>query len=84
MVHYTHKDDVVYAICLAWPGKNAESRSSGHYRTNANRDARPMAKCLTWKPTGAGLVVDVPLLSETELPCRNAWVFKLTGLKTTA
>ena len=36
---------------------------------------------LTWEPTAKGLVVHVPELPTSKLPCRNAWVFKLTGLK---
>jgi len=34
---------------------------------------------VTWKPSGKGMVIDVPALSVAELPCRHAWVFKLTG-----
>jgi len=83
MVHYTHKDDVVYAICLAWPERTLRLDNPA---TTAQTQIEMLGhgQALTWKSTGAGLVIDVPLLSETELPCRNAWVFKLTGLKTTA
>jgi hypothetical protein len=36
---------------------------------------------LHWEATAKGLVIDVPDMSISEMPCRNAWRFKLTGLK---
>ena len=80
MVHYTSKKDTVYAICLAWPGKSltlekpvpsprTEVRMLGHDQP------------LNWKALAKGLVVDLPEMSVGDVPCRNAWVFKLTNLK---
>jgi hypothetical protein len=36
---------------------------------------------VSWKAAAKGMTIDVPALSVAELPCRHAWVFKLTGLK---
>lgn len=79
MVHYTQKGSVVYAICLAWPGKTlrlelpipkpqTEVHLLGH------------STPLRWKAGEQGLVIELPQLGPLELPCRGAWVFKLTGL----
>jgi hypothetical protein len=34
-----------------------------------------------WSLSETRLVIQIPDISAHELPCRNAWVFKLTGLK---
>jgi hypothetical protein len=36
---------------------------------------------LNWSPADKGLLILVPEMSIASIPCRNAWVFKLTGLK---
>jgi alpha-L-fucosidase len=80
LVYYTAKADTVYAMCLKWPGKTlklinpvATPRTQVHLLGYA----RP----LNWKPGAKGLTIDVPELSVAEIPCRCAWVFKLTGLE---
>jgi alpha-L-fucosidase len=81
MVHYTSKGDAVYAICLAWPGKALtleHPATTPHTRVQMQGHPEPLG----WKPAANGLVIDVPEMSVNEIPCRNAWVFKLTGLKT--
>jgi alpha-L-fucosidase len=80
MVHYTAKGDAVYAICLAWPGKKLKLEcpvATPQTRVRMLGFARP----LTWKAAAQGLVIDVPEMSVSQVPCRNAWVFKLTGLE---
>lgn len=80
LVHYTRRGDALYAIALAWPGKQlrlelptpgdqTEVRLLGH------------GAPLEWHAAEKGLVIDVPDLSVAELPCRHAWVFKLTDVK---
>lgn len=80
MVHYTRKGDAVYAICLAWPGKILKLESPV---TTPQTQVRMLghSQPLNWKPGEKGLVIDVPEMSISEVPCRNAWVFKLTGLR---
>ena len=80
LVHYTRNGDTVYAICLAWPGKTlrldlpvptpqTEVRLLGHPQS------------LKWHAAEKGMVIEMPIVSPPELPCRDAWAFKLTGLK---
>ena len=81
MVHYTSKGDDVYAICLTWPGITLKL---DHPVTTQQTQITMLGygPAVNWKSAHTGLVIDVPLISFNELPCRNAWVFKLTGLKT--
>jgi len=80
MVHYTQKEDAVYAICLGWPGMTLRLENPV---TTAQTQVAMLGhgRPLSWKSDGKGLVIDVPPLTINQLPCRNAWVFKLTGLR---
>jgi hypothetical protein len=80
MVHYTRKGDAVYAICLALPGKTLRLETPV---TTPQTQVRILGhpRSLTWKPAEKGLVIQVPEMSVNEMPYRNAWVFKVTGLK---
>ena len=80
MVHYTRKGETLYAISLAWPGKTLKLESPF---ATAGTEVRMLgyAKRLTWRPGPKGLVIDVPELPVNALPCGNAWVFRLTGLR---
>jgi alpha-L-fucosidase len=80
MVHYTRKGEAVYAICLAWPGKTLKLEAP---ITTPDTEVRMLghAQPLAWKAAEKGLVIQTPEIGVGDLPCRNAWVFKLTGLK---
>ena len=82
MVHYASKGGAVYAICLAWPGKVLKLDGPV---TTLKTQVRMLgySQPLNWRPGEKGLVINVPEMSVTDFPCRNAWVFKLTGLKVT-
>jgi hypothetical protein len=79
MVHYTRKGGAVYAVCLAWPGKTLKLQSP---ITTPQTQVRMLgfSRPLEWKPGERGLVISVPEVSVNEIPCRDAWVFKLTGI----
>jgi alpha-L-fucosidase len=80
MVHYTRKGDAVYAICLAFPGQQLTlERPVSTPKTQVRLLGFP--KPLTWESAKKGIVIHVPQIPNEERPCRNAWVFKLTGLK---
>jgi alpha-L-fucosidase len=80
MVHYTRKGDAVYAICLAWPGQTLHLETPvPTAQTRVGMLGR--AQSLRWKTAAKGMEIDVPPMAVNELPCRNAWVFKLTGLQ---
>ena len=80
MVYYTRKGEAVYAICLAWPGtmlKLADPITTPQTQVRMLGYPSP----LNWTPSDKGLTINVPEMSPSRIPCRNAWVFKLTGLK---
>jgi alpha-L-fucosidase len=82
LVQYTRKGDLLYAICLAWPGKTLKLSLPGatpQTRVEMLGHNQP----LTWRPAETGLVIDLPPFAAEELPCRNAWAFKLSGVGTT-
>jgi alpha-L-fucosidase len=81
MVYYTRKGATVYAICLAWPGKTLKLEVP---ITTPDSVVRMLgrAKPLVWKAAEKGLVIQTSEIDVGDLPCRNAWVFKLTGLRT--
>jgi alpha-L-fucosidase len=79
-VFFTKKPDALYAITPGWPG-----------RTLVIKDARPspgtavtmlgVKGALKWKRQGPDLVIETPSLSVDELPCRDAYTFKITGVE---
>jgi alpha-L-fucosidase len=80
LVHYTRKDDAVYAICLAWPGEKLRLARVGLGR-NAKVEMLGYPEPLTWRPVGESLEIDMPRLAPGQLPCRNAWALKLSGAR---
>ena len=79
-VAYTAKGRDVYAITLKWPGKElvlAEPKPSKN--TEANMLGCPTP--LEWSQKDGKMVIQVPQLSVDEVPCRHAYVFRLTGVE---
>ena len=78
-VQYTRKGDVLYAISLSWPGKTLtlENPTPGPQTRVEFLGVGPVSR----KAAKRGLTIEIPPLSVAELPCRHAWVFKLTGLQ---
>ena len=82
LVHYTRKGDAVYAICLAWPGQQLTlEKSVPTSKTQVRLLGFPNP--LTWDSIDKGIVIHIPEMPIGERPCRNAWVFKMTGLAET-
>jgi len=77
LVRYTCKQDAVYAICLDWPGGelvlDVPKPAEGAAVTMLGVDA-----LLQWNYSDGKLRVSVPSLSVKEMPCRHAYVFKMT------
>ena len=80
LVRYTAKDGVVYAVCLKWPGK--ELVLSAPKPTKATTVTMlGVQEPLKWRRKDAKMVISVPQLSADEVPCRHAYVFKLTAVE---
>jgi alpha-L-fucosidase len=75
-VRFTAKDAAVYAICLKWPGETltlelvmnpAKAVMLGHDTP------------LEMQKDGKKITITTPVLNIDQMPCRHAYVFKLTS-----
>lgn len=83
MFSYTKKDTSVYAIVLQWPeAEEALVFSSAIPTEETSVQWVGYKGSLKWKqrPEG-GMVVQLPRLLPSSIPCQWAWTFKLTKLK---
>lgn len=78
LVHYTRKNGVLYAICLVWPGKTLTLETCLPAPKTTVRMVG--VGSVPWKRADQGMIIEVPVLSVAELPCRHAWVFAIDGL----
>jgi alpha-L-fucosidase len=79
-VRYTTKDGAVYAIVLTWPKGElvlSSAKVKGDVRVALLGHKEPL-KCSV---VDGKLRIEVPALSVDEVPCRHAYVFKLTGVE---
>ncbi len=80
LVRYTSKSDALYAICLRWPGRELKlQRPKPTKETTVSLLGRSAP--LKWRYEDGALSVQVPSLSVNEMPCRHAYVFKLTHVE---
>ena len=80
LVRYTAKDNAVYAICLKWPGDTltlAAPKPGANPAVSMPGVDGPIAS----KVENGKLVISVPALTPDKVPCRHAYVFKLTGVE---
>src|SRR5437667_284470 len=76
-VRYTAKGSNVYAICLTWPGQELvlkEPKASSSTRVTLLGRDEPLQS----SAADGQLRIQIPALSVDEMPCRDAYVFKLT------
>ncbi len=74
-VRFTQKDGAIYAICLEWPGKELLIPGAPDM---AKAELLGCAAPLAIEKQAGGLRVTTPVLAPNEVPCRHAWVFKLS------
>jgi alpha-L-fucosidase len=79
-IRFTVEGDVLYAICLGWPGKSvtiktlADRRFYGLFKSKIKSITMlGDAEELEWKLTRKGLVIKTP----EKKPCEHAFVFKI-------
>ena len=76
-IRFTVKDDVLYAICLGWPGEQViiQSLKARLYESEiASVKMLGVDKELEWAMTEEGLKIKPP----DEKPCEHAYAFKIT------
>jgi len=78
LVRYTSKGQAVYATCFKWPERElvltAPQPAKGGVVTLLG-----IEKPLKWEHRDGKLRIEVPPLSIDELPCRHAYVFRLSN-----
>jgi alpha-L-fucosidase len=79
-VRYTAKGKDLYAICLAWPERELVLESP---RPGPGTQVTLLGQTqpLQWSSQEGRLRIEVPTLSGDALPCRHAYVFKLSGVE---
>jgi len=76
---FTRKDDALYAITPHWPKRELVLKDIP-VTEKTTVTLLGFAKPLAWRRDGKDVVIQVPALSVEEMPCRHAYVFKLTNL----
>ena len=81
---YTSKPGLTYAIVLEWP--KADTLSLGvpvpTEETTVTLLGLPGVK-FSWKQLSVdkGIIITIPPLSVSDLPCQWAWVFRMSNVK---
>jgi alpha-L-fucosidase len=79
-IRYTAQKDAIYAIALAWPGRELvlEAPQAGN---QTQVTLLGYSKPLAWRNEAGKLVIQLPALAPGELVAPYAFVFKLTGVR---
>ncbi|XP_067044468.1 alpha-L-fucosidase-like [Acropora muricata] len=83
-VWYTSKEGAVYAIALEWPSSGVLTLTLPIPSSSTSVTMLGLPDVdLPWKamPGKSGIMVMLSQLTLDELPCKWAWVFKMTGVK---
>jgi len=77
---FTAKGDTLYVITPRWPGSRLLVRD---VEASANTAVTMLghAQSLSWARSGSALSVGVPALSVDEVPCKYAYVFRITHVR---
>lgn len=77
---FTTKGDTLYVITPRWPGEKLVVKD---IEASANTAVTMLgvAQSIRWDRSGSDLTIHVPALSVDDMPCRDAYVFKVTGVK---
>lgn len=79
-IFFTQKKDILYGVCPVYP-KGELVVKDVKLRSDAKIEMLGYAKPLKWKQQGANVVITVPSLTVSEVPCQYAWTFKMRGLQ---
>jgi alpha-L-fucosidase len=79
-IRYTAKGRDLYAICLSWPGQQL-TLAAPKPVTDTRVTMLGRQEQLKWSVDNGQMKIQVPALSVDELPCRHAYVFKLSGVE---
>lgn len=78
----TTQATATYAIVLDWPKTNQLVLGAPAASTTTVVTMLGYQGNFSWKPNSSGgIVIQIPVIPFDKIPCQDAWVFKLTGLK---
>ncbi len=81
-VFFTRKDDSLYAITPRFPHEELVLRGIKS-SPDTHVSLLGISRALSWTERDGNLVIRIPSMPLHELPCRNAWAFKITGIGST-
>ncbi|AUP81261.1 alpha-L-fucosidase [Flavivirga eckloniae] len=79
-IFFTKKGNTLYGICPVYP-KNQLIIKGVKLGTGSTVEMLGTYKTLKWKQQGENVVIEVPALNPSEVPCEYAWTFKLSNVK---
>ena len=77
---FTTKGDTLYVITPRWPGEKLVVKDI-EVSSNTAVTMLGVAQSIRWDRSGSAVTIRVPSLSVDEVPCRYAYVFKITHVK---
>jgi alpha-L-fucosidase len=77
---FTTKGDSLYVIMPRWPGERLVVKDI-EVSPNATVTMLGVAQPIRWDRSGSDVTIQVPALSVDEVPCRHAYVFRITGVR---
>ncbi|MGB7323710.1 MAG: alpha-L-fucosidase [Rubripirellula sp.] len=78
-VLFTRKGDVLYAICPVFPNDQLTLRNVAANAT-ATVTMLGHSEPLAWKQVGEDVIIDVPRMNPSRMPCDYAWTFKISDV----
>ena len=77
-IFYTTKKQDLYVICTKWPRQDVQVPD---VQINANISVRLLGleKSIKWEAKDGRIVITPPLISPAEVPCKHAYVFKISN-----
>jgi len=79
-IFFTQKEDNLYCICPVYPKEKLVVKDV-KLGSGAKVEMLGCNKSLKWKQQGSNVVIEVPALSASEVPCEFAWTFKMTRIQ---
>ncbi len=77
---FTTKGNSLYVITPRWPGEQLVVKDID-VAPNATVTMLGVAQPIRWDRSGSNVTIQVPALSVDEVPCRHAYVFRITGVR---
>lgn len=76
----TAGQEVVFAIATTWPKNDQLVLGTPKPTSNAQVTWFGYKGDIKWREEKSQMVLELPKVSLSEIPCQYAWVFKLTGV----